>query len=177
MKTFGRLAIIFAILTALVYASAAAHADVGGQVPGPGVCDTPDIGDSGMIGEGVAAEYWYWCDGPTEINFSHRHCEFFGAAALFTGGIQVFVQLAVSAPLGALAGSCRYRCPNNALAKEAMPDPPEAWLLGRPMGHGKCESVGDPLPVPNIPVPDADNARTPGEVGAGPGGPNAEVHR
>jgi hypothetical protein len=46
-----------------------ARADIGGNIPGPGLCDYPDVGSSGNVMGGN----WFYCDFPTQINGSHRH--------------------------------------------------------------------------------------------------------
>ena len=162
---------IFAVVT---FALGAARADSAGNIPGPGTCDYPGIGHWGMIGEGLMAEYYWWCDEPTEVNGSHRHCEYEGAAAQFQGGLTAFIfQLGLQAPVGGVFGGCTYRCPNNAQAKEEMPNPPSLWLQsGRGFNGTPCISVGDPLPLPAVPPgappPGAPPANTAGPVGAGP---------
>lgn len=161
------------LLAAAWYAMAKAHAGVDGTVPSPGNCDYPAICKFGMIGEGVVAEYYWYSDEPTEENGSHRHCEYGGAASTFNGNFSAFMFTAgVSAPVGALVGSCDYRCPNNAMAKEPMPNPPSMWLQGYGYNGTKCTSVGDPLPLPNIPLPPGV---TPPAASAGPAGPVPEV--
>ena len=48
------------------------HADIGGNIPGPGLCDYPGVGSSGN----VMGVNWYYCDFPIEINGSHWHCAY-----------------------------------------------------------------------------------------------------
>lgn len=173
---------ILVLLPVLLLAICAplAHADSSGQIPGPGTCDYPAIGDWGMIGEGVAAEYYWYCDEPAEpANNSHRHCEYEGAASEFNGNISLFIfQVGLSSPVGGVFGGCHYRCPNNALSKEPMPNPPGLWLLGQKADLSKsCISVGDPLPIPNVlkpPGPDDVQPSAP-SPGATPAGPIREV--
>src|SRR5690349_16136025 len=103
-----------------------AHADVGGQVPGPGSCDYPMIGSQGMD-FGV---YDYQCAGPTEVNGSHWQAFYGGAAATGTVGAGVGVSIAffnagvnasLSAPVGVLRGVQYWACPDLSVA--AQPNP------------------------------------------------------
>jgi len=48
------------------------RADIGGNIPGPGLCDYPGVGSSGNVMGGN----WFYCDFPIEINGSHRHCAY-----------------------------------------------------------------------------------------------------
>jgi hypothetical protein len=127
-----------------------ASGDVGGQIPGPGPCAYPGIGNFGVVGEGVNAQYYVWCDEPTEINGSHRHCELAGAITEFNAGVSFMMfNAGIGGPIGFLGGSCSYRCPNNAQAQEIMPNPPSVWLSESKGFNGvPCASVGDPLPLP-----------------------------
>lgn len=100
-----------------------ARASVDGNVPGPGLCDYPGIGQTGMI----MGEYNYLCDFPTEENGSHWHCEYGGAVIQGQIGISIaLLRAGIQLPIGALEGSCSWRCPNNTLAA-AAPNPPGAW--------------------------------------------------
>ena len=99
-----------------------AQADIGGNVPGPGLCDYPGVGGSGM----EMGAYHYWCDFPVEENGSRWHCEYGGGAAQGIGGINsMMFQASAVAPLGVLEGTCSYRCPDGSLS--APPNPPGAW--------------------------------------------------
>jgi hypothetical protein len=168
------------IVAAVLFACGVARADMGNPAGGigPGLCDYPAICVSGMAGGGVAAMYWFFSDEPTEINGSHRHCEYGGAVTQFTGGLSFLMFSAqVSAPVGGLVGGCSYRCPNNAQAEELMPNPPSMWLSqGRGYNGVKCRSVGDPLPRPDEPggIVGPPLPPTPAQTG-GPVGPVQEV--
>jgi len=118
-----RFAIFGAVATAWLGLSVpVAQADVGGNVPGPGLCDYPGVGGSGM----EMGSYHYWCDFPTEENGSRWHCEYGGGVVQGTGGVNIFMFNAqVTAPLGALEGACSFRCPDGSLSAE--PNPPGAW--------------------------------------------------
>lgn len=122
-----------------------AHAEVDGSVPGPGLCSYPGVGSSGMD-FGV---YHYVCDFPIEINGSHWHCEYGGAAGNGLVGVSIApfgvgLNAAVSSNVGVLEGSCSWRCPDNNLA--AAPNPPLAWQNGQAM-TARCKDVA-PAPVP-----------------------------
>lgn len=127
------------------------HADVGGEVPSPGLCDYPFIGHSEMIGAGPAANvYLYVCDGPTEINGSHWHAELSGESvqAAVTAGVSLMfinANVAATGNLGALGGSTSWRCPDNSLSATA-PNPPSAWKNA--IQPKACEPAGPPLPAP-----------------------------
>jgi hypothetical protein len=122
-----------------------AHAEVDGSVPGPGLCAYPMVGESGMD-FGV---YHYVCDGPIEINGSHWHCEYGGAAGQGSvgGGLSLAIislNAQVGTNIGVLEGTCSWRCPDNNLA--AAPNPPLAWQGGQPM-TARCKDIA-PAPVP-----------------------------
>ncbi|WP_156686855.1 hypothetical protein [Mycobacterium sp. Marseille-P9652] len=100
----------------------AAQADIGGNVPGPGLCDYPGVGGSGM----EMGAYHYWCDFPTEENGSRWHCEYGGGAVQGVGGVNILLfSASVITPLGVLEGTCSFRCPDGSLS--APPNPPGAW--------------------------------------------------
>ena len=77
-----------------------------------------------------------YCDGPTEINWSHYHCAagdagvsgngigivgipLFGGATAGIGGIG-------GGPLGGGGGNCEYECPD--MTRAPFPNPPRAWI-------------------------------------------------
>jgi hypothetical protein len=135
--------------------NAVARADLGNAGPGPapGLCFYPAVCGSGMIGVGAAAAYWYWEDMPVELNGSHRHCQWAGAAtdANASVGISMIIQaqVGVQAPLGAAEGACEYVCPD--MQKAQMPNPPGGWKDAiRPT---KCQPTG---PNPWAPPPPQD---------------------
>jgi hypothetical protein len=146
------------------------HADLGNAGPGPspGLCAYPAVCDGGEAGVGAGAVYWYWEDFPTELNGSHRHCAWGGAAA--EGNIQVgfsmIIQIGagVEAPLGALKGGCFYVCPD--MQEAMMPNPPGGWKDAiRPT---KCQPIGRNPFLPPPPPVDAPIAPPIGEQGAVP---------
>lgn len=155
--------IVLALLAVLILGAPLAHADVGGEVPAPGLCEYPFIGASMMIGAGpVANVYTYTCDGPTEVNGSHWHAELGGEAvqaAVQAGITMMFFSANVSAAgnLGAIGGSTSWRCPDNTLAE--APNPPGAWK--NHLNPTKCKSVGAAPPPPGTPP-----SEPPAEVGA-----------
>lgn len=70
--------------------------------------------------------YHYWCGFPIEENGSRWHCEYGGGAVQGVGGINIFMfNASVITPLGALEGTCSFRCPDGSLSAE--PNPPGAW--------------------------------------------------
>ncbi len=140
-----------------------AQADIGGNVPGPGLCDYPGVGGSGM----EMGAYHYWCDFPIEENGSRWHCEYGGGAVLGTGGISIFMfNASVTAPLGALEGSCSFRCPDGSLS--AAPNPPGAWKNA--LKAKKCV----PLEIAPASEPNAAVQPWPGQLPTvtNPGTPN-----
>jgi hypothetical protein len=138
-----------------------ANADIGGQVPAPGLCEYPGVGGSGMIGV-LAPAYYYWCDFPTELNGSHWHCEDAGAAGQGTIGFSMMFQAGLSGPVGGIVGSCTWRCPDLTMAE--APNPPGGWKDAiRPT---KCKTIG---PNPHeVPAPVSEPI---GEQGAVPSVP------
>ena len=139
MKRF--LVLLFPAVAWLCLSVPVAQADVGGQVPGPGLCDYPGIGSSGMN----MSTYFYFCDFPTEENGSHWHCEYGGLAGFGTAGVNVMMlQANLGGNLGALDGSCTWRCPDMSLA--AAPNPPGNWR--NYLAPRKCQSIGAPPPPP-----------------------------
>jgi len=94
-------------------------------------CNYPFVGTSADINIIVDAGGQY-CDGPTEINWSHYHC--------WSGGATVNIGALAFAPVGgpislggfggqgtgARGGQCRYVCPDGMIAP--FPNPPAAWI-------------------------------------------------
>lgn len=124
-----------------------AHAGPDGSIPAPGLCDYPGVGGSGQI----MNVYNYWCDFPTEINGSHWHCELGGAdlQAAVTAGLSIsFFNLSgtLSGQVGAIVGSCSWRCPDMSIA--GAPNPPGAWKDY--ITPAKCKTVA-PAPAPPSP--------------------------
>jgi hypothetical protein len=125
-----------------------AQADIGGNVPGPGLCDYPGVGGSGM----EMGAYHYWCDFPVEENGSRWHCEYGGGAVQGVAGVNIFMfSASVLAPLGALEGSCSFRCPDGSLS--AAPNPPGAWKNA--LTSKKC------LPLEVAPISEPDTGLPP----------------
>lgn len=141
----------------------AAQADIGGNVPGPGLCDYPGVGGSGM----EMGAYHYWCDFPVEENGSHWHCEYGGGATQGVGGVNILMfSASVITPLGVLEGTCSFRCPDGSLS--AAPNPPGAWKNA--LHPKKCVPVeAAPTSEPNTGLPP-----WPGQLPAvtNPGTPN-----
>lgn len=131
-----------------------ARADVGGEVPSPGICDYPFIGHSDMIGIGPAANvYDYVCDGPMEINGSHWHAVLYGESVQLAvqAGISMMVfnaNVQATGNLGAIHGWNGYVCPDGSLAD--WPNPVGSWKnwIDRSV---KCKPVGPPPLLPLAP--------------------------
>jgi hypothetical protein len=140
MKRFAALGILGLVLI-ILFNAPAAQADVGGAVPAPGLCEYPGVCGSGMI----MNAYYYWSDFPTEINGAHWHCQWGGASIDAAAGISIMMFTAgISGHIGALNGTCTWRCPDMSLAEP--PNPPGAWK--DPIRPSKCKTVG---PDPNAP--------------------------
>lgn len=152
-------------LAALVLFAPVASADVGGEVPSPGLCEYPGVGSSHSIGAGPFTNiYVYYCDFPTEINGSHWHAELAGdmvQSALSAGVSIMFFQAggSLSGNLGYIGGSTSFRCPDNTLAE--APNPPGAWKNG--IHPTPCKTIGPAPPPPGVPPPPPES---PPEVGA-----------
>lgn len=99
-----------------------AQADIGGQIPGPGLCDYPAVCD---VGAEMGA-YHYRSAMPVEENGSQHVCTYGGAMVQGVASLNlVIVQAGLSAPIGALEGGCHWLCPDGSPA--AAPRPPGAW--------------------------------------------------
>jgi hypothetical protein len=122
----GGILVFFGVMaTFAMFNSPKAHADYF-QYP----CNYPFVGQGGDVNVIVDAGGQY-CDGPTEINWSHYHCE--GGGATANVGALGFVS-AGGLNLGGFGGSgiggryqdCQYRCPDGSIAP--FPNPPAAWI-------------------------------------------------
>jgi len=145
MKRLAALGIVAAAW--LVLGVPAAQADIGGNVPGPGVCDYPGMGGSGM----EMGVYHYWCDFPIEENGSRWHCEYGGGAVQGAEGLNLMMFApSILAPVGVLASSCSFRCPDGSLS--AAPNPPGAWKNA--LTPKQCVPVSvSPVSEPNTSLP------------------------
>jgi hypothetical protein len=164
-----RLVTLPVAVAGLLINCAVAQADPGnaGAGPSPGLCDYPAVCGSGDDGA-LLAGYYYWEDFPTELNGSHRHCEWGGAQAsgsLAVGFSMMFtVAAGTSGPVGGVNGSCFYVCPD--MQRAEMPNPPGGWkdaIIPR-----KCQPIGgNPFlpPPPPVDVPIAP------PIGTSPSGP------
>jgi hypothetical protein len=143
------LAAVIALLGLYVGLAPETHADIGGEVPGPGLCDYPGVGGSGM----VMNVYYYSCDFPMEGNGSHWHCMYGGASVVGTAGVSILMFNAnIAGNIGSLNGTCSWRCPDMTLAE--APNPPGAWK--NHLNAVKCKTVG-----PNPDLPPADDSQQP----------------
>lgn len=108
---------VFLVITPLFWMATtpppSAAADVNGYP-----CTYPGVG----IGADALGATGQFCDGPTEINLSHYHCE---GGGFHAGGLGLAGQNGVS--IGAIAGiggggdGCSWRCPDNVLAPQPNP--------------------------------------------------------
>lgn len=106
-------------------AQAEAHADYFNYP-----CNYPFVGTGGGVNI-IANAGGQFCDGPTEINWSHYHCE--GGGANVNLGAFAFAPVG-PVSLGGFGGSgigghledCYYRCPDG--TKAPFPNPPAAWI-------------------------------------------------
>jgi hypothetical protein len=103
-------------------------------------CEYPAIGQQVQVDVALIHAEGFYCDFPTEINGSHRHCEQ-GA-----GGVGGAIQgngLGSTFAFGGSGWSCSYRCPD--LQKANWPNPPGAW--NKEIHPPPCQPVG-PAPPP-----------------------------
>lgn len=137
-----KLFVIIAIGLALLFQDPIARGDVGGEMPGPGLCEYPGVGGSGA----AFGEYDYNCAFPAEINGSHWQCLYGGAMYQGTGGVSfMFVNASITTPLGVLRGACWWACPDATLSAAEQPNPPGAWKAE--IHPPKCKPIG-PAPIP-----------------------------
>lgn len=124
--TWKRAAVVLIILAfrCAVDFAPAARADV---TTSP--CQYPFVGMAGTVTLGFQAGGAF-CDGPTEVNGTHYHCEA-GGANVSGGGIGLaplngftFGGI-LGAGIGGGGASCTFRCPDNTLSR--MPNPPQEW--------------------------------------------------
>lgn len=165
--TYASAVLVFVLLCS---STPVARAGPDGAIPAPGLCDYPGIGGSGQI----TNVYYYTCDFPVEINGSHWHCELGGAdlQAAVTAGLSIaFFNLSgtLSGQVGAITGSCSWRCPDNTLAD--APNPPGAWK--NHLVATKCTTVGaaPPRPGENQPPPPAGPVQAASDLLAPPPAP------
>jgi hypothetical protein len=128
-------------VTALGFmASPPAHADYF-QYP----CNYPFVGtsmDAKLLVVDAGGQY---CDGPTEVNWTHYHC--------WSGGATVNIGAFAFAPVGPLSiggvggsgvggngGQCRYVCPDGMIAP--FPNPPAGWIKELHLDPKKNDCVG-----------------------------------
>lgn len=96
---------------------AVARADVNGYP-----CAYPGTG----IGAEVIVANGQFCDGPTEVNLTHIHCEGGGAnVGAFGLAGSNGISLGAIGSSGIGGAGCSWRCPDNTLAP--APNPPGMW--------------------------------------------------
>lgn len=123
-------------------------------------CNYPFVGTAADVNVIVEAGGQF-CDGPTEINWTHYHC--------WSAGVTVNIGAIAFAPIpgaggaslggfggngiGGSGGQCRYVCPDGMIAP--FPNPPAVWvkhLVLEPKNddcvghHGSIGPTSDPLP-------------------------------
>lgn len=167
------LLLAISILVTSAWWAGAASADVGGETPGPGLCDYPMTGSAGMD----FSVYHYECHGPIEINGSHWQAFYGGAAAQATVGVGLGISIlnlnaSISPTVGVLEGVVYWACPDLTMAEQ--PNPPGAWstkitpvkcktIAPKPafLDRPPPESIGPPNPLapppPPPPPPPADD--------------------
>jgi hypothetical protein len=144
-----------------------AHADYF-QYP----CPYPFVG-SGADVDVIAHGGGQYCDGPTEVNWSHYHCLSMGGG--IGGGA-----IGIAPPIGGLSlgafggsgiggnlGDCHYLCPDGTQAP--FPNPPAAWvkhLVLDPKNNDCDQHMGIKGPS-STPLPNA----LPGNMAPGEGAP------
>lgn len=105
--------------------AAAAQADVGGSVIGPGNCDYPAVGYFGTAVNAV----WYICADPVEENCTHWATLYGGWSSQgqgsATGGSGLGIAFSIN--LGGQGGSSLYLYPDG--QPGPAPNPPGAWKV------------------------------------------------
>jgi hypothetical protein len=145
-----------------------AHADYF-QYP----CNYPFVGTGAGVNI-IASGGGQFCDGPTEINWSHYHCE--GGGATVNLGALAFAPVG-PVSIGGFGGSgigghfedCAYRCPDGSVAP--FPNPPAAWIkhmVLNPKDNDCDQHMGVKGPTSTPQVNELPGNMQPGE-GAPPG--------
>lgn len=151
-------------------------------------CNYPFVGQGGDVNIIVDAGGQF-CDGPTEVNWSHYHCEGGGAtvnigALAFAGAGGLSVGGFGGSGIGGRYQDCAYRCPDGSRAP--FPNPPAAWIKRMVLNPKDNDCVGHmgirgdtstPLqsqlpgnmqpgddPPPGVPVPAAPGALPEGQL-------------
>lgn len=94
-------------------------------------CNYPFVGTGGDVNALVLTAGGQYCDGPTEVNWSHYHCQVI-SGNVNVGGFAFAPVGPIS--LGGFGGNgvggnvtdCHYRCPDGTEAP--FPNPPAAWI-------------------------------------------------
>lgn len=163
-------------------------------------CNYPFVGTAADVNVIVEAGGQY-CDGPTEINWTHYHC--WSAGVTVNIGALAFAPIAGPVSVGGFGGNgiggsggqCRYVCPDGMIGP--FPNPPAAWVKRMVLDPKNSDCVGHmaiigdtstPLqnqlpgnmqpgddPPPGVAVPEAPGGFPPGETNppAMPGPPPA----
>ena len=150
------------MLLGTVFGTPLANASIGGEVPGPDLCEYPMVGTEGMEGLLVAGVYDQACSGPTEINGSHWQTFYGGAASTtaLSAGIGIAflsVGISASAPTGVLRGVQYWACPDFTVADE--PNPVMTWQGSSsqtaPVIRSACKTIHPKPAFLSAPPPDA----------------------
>lgn len=127
-------------------------------------CTYPFVGTSADVDVLVHGGGQY-CDGPTEINGTHYHCES-GGGGIGGGAIAL-------APIGGLTlggfggsgiggnlGDCHYVCPDLFRPLDGFPNPPAAWVkpLTVTPANNVCRDHMAPAGPDGAPVPPSEVA-------------------
>jgi hypothetical protein len=109
---------------------ASAHADPGGVIPMPGLCDYPFVGVSGMVQPGVGQAGWYACRGMQEAQGQYwiQGLGYYSSNGNVSGGGLFGIDLAG----GGGGGLTGYFCLDDpyhptVFKPAADPKPPGAW--------------------------------------------------
>jgi hypothetical protein len=120
-----KVALVIAFMAAIGVLSVPAESHADDQL----VCPYPLVGEAVRVNVGIEAGGKF-CDGPTEINGVHYHCE--AGGALVGGGgfglapINGFTFGGIlGGGIGAGRSLCAWRCPDN--TPGPAPNPPGAW--------------------------------------------------
>lgn len=153
--------VIITVVTAIamwcVASANTAHADYF-QYP----CNYPFVGTSADV-QIIAHGGGQYCDGPTEINGTHYHCE---AGSGGIGGGAIGLAPIGGLSLGGFGGSgigvnmadCHYVCPDMFRPPNGFPNPPAAWIkpLTVDSKNNVCIDHMAPAGPDGAPVPAAD---------------------
>lgn len=144
-----------------------AHADPGGQIPMPGLCDYPFVGISGMAQPGVGQVGWYGCRGMQEAQGQYW---IQGLAYYSSSGNASSSTFGINLSAGGGGGLTGYFCLDDpyhptVFTPAADPEPPSAWKNPN-FKPTKCQPLGsgEPIKVPGFTPPTVPNQFPTGAV-------------